>query len=258
MTTDVSVVRDGTGMPGVVARVPKYYRVKQQVVEIAESLTPGERLPAERLLALRLDTSRTTVRQALQELVGEGRLDRIQGKGTFVAPPKLYRTLQLTSYTEDMLAQGLQPASRVLDTRHIKADEELSRRLAIGIGEEVVLIERLRLADDEPMAIESTHLSARRFPDLLETLAGYSSLYTALAEVYGVRLSEAEEGIETTLANPYEAELLSTVVGLPMMLLSRHSHDTDGRPVEWVRSVYRGSRYKFVATLFPTADRASG
>lgn len=157
MTTDVSVVRDGTKMPGAVARVPKYYRVKQQVVEITESLTPGERLPAERLLALRLDTSRTTVLQAPQQLVGEGGSDRIQGKGTLIARPKLHRTLHLTSCTEDMPAQGLQPASRIIDTRHINADEELSRRLTIGIGEEVVLIERLRLTDDEPTAVESTH-----------------------------------------------------------------------------------------------------
>ncbi|MFZ4181898.1 GntR family transcriptional regulator [Streptomyces sp. R02] len=256
MTTDVSVVRDGTGMPGAAARVPKYSRVQQPVVEITESLTPGERLPAERLLALR-PTSRAP-RSGRPRARGQGRLDRIQGKGTFIARPKLYRTLQLSSCTEDMLARGLRPASRILDLRHTKTGEELSRLLAIGIGEEVVLIGRLRPADDESMAIESTHLSARRFPDLLEKPVRYRSLHTALAKVYGVRLSEAEEGIETTLANPYEAELLSTVVGLPMMLLSRHSHDGDGGPVEWVRSVHRGSRCNFVAALFPTADRASG
>ncbi|MGW4873876.1 GntR family transcriptional regulator [Streptomyces chartreusis] len=257
MTTDVSIVPYDTGMPGVVARVPKYYRVKQRVLEIAESLTPGSRMPAERLLAVQLDTSRTTVRLALQELVGEGRLDRIQGKGTFIARPKLYHVLQLTSHTEDMQAQGLEPASRILDMRHIEADEQLSRLLDIDVGERVVRIERLRLAGGEPMAIETTHLSAQRFPDLREALARYRSLYTALAEVYGVHLSEAEEGIETKLATPYEARLLATDVGLPMMLLSRHSHDTEGRPVEWVRSVYRGSRYKFAVTLMPMTDRTS-
>ncbi|CAL9278619.1 HTH-type transcriptional repressor DasR [Streptomyces sp. SudanB148_2056] len=82
-------------------------------------------------------------------------------------------------------------------------------------------------------------------------------MHTALAEVYGVRLSDAEEGVETTLANPCEAELLSTVACLLMTQLSRRSHDTDGRPVEWIGSVHHGSRHKFAATL-PTADRPSG
>ncbi len=73
----------------------------------------------------------------------------------------------------------------------------------------------------------------------------------------GVRLSDAEEGVGTTLANPCEAELLSTVACLPMTQLSRRSHDTDGGPVEWIGSVHHGSRHRFAATL-PTADRSSG
>ncbi|WP_225830497.1 GntR family transcriptional regulator [Streptomyces sp. NK08204] len=238
MTTDVST-----------ARVPKYYRIKQQLLQITEALQPGAAVPAERLLAVRFGTSRTTVRQALQELVGEGRLDRIQGKGTFVSQPKLYRTLQLTSHTEDMRAQGLTPASRVLDIGEIPAGRRLSGLLGIGVGERVLRIERLRLAGGAPMAIETTHLSARRFPGLRRSLATCPSLYTALAEVYGVRLAEADETIETSLATPREAQFLATDVGLPMLLLSRHSRDTEGTPVEWVRAVYRGSRYKFVATL---------
>ncbi|MGW2638214.1 GntR family transcriptional regulator [Streptomyces sp. NPDC001348] len=258
MTIDVSSAQHHEGAPGHVARVPKYYRVKQQILEITEALCPGSAMPAERLLAVRFDTSRTTVRQALQELVGEGRLDRIQGKGTFVARPKLYRTLRLTSHTEDMRAQGLDPASQVLDIGHITADTKLAGLLAIDAGEKVLRIERLRLASGEPMAIEATHLSARRFPELRRSLARFTSLYTALAEVYGVHLAEAEETIETSLATPREAGLLATDVGLPMLLLSRHSRDAEGTPVEWVRSVYRGSRYKFVAALMRPAGRGPG
>jgi GntR family transcriptional regulator len=99
------------------------------------------------------------------------------------------------------------------------------------------------------MAIETTHLSQKRFPALRRSLVKYTSLYTALAEVYGVHLAEAEETIETSLATPREAGLLATDVGLPMLMLSRHSVDSSGEPVEWVRSVYRGDRYKFVARL---------
>ncbi|MEU0332020.1 GntR family transcriptional regulator [Streptomyces sp. NPDC006193] len=249
MTTDVSGAQPHGRAPGRTARVPKYYRIKQQLLAMADALQPGAAMPAERLLAVRFDTSRTTVRQALQELVGEGRLDRIQGKGTFVAQPKLYRTLQLTSHTEDMLAQGLAPASQTLDVAEAPADEKLAGLLGIGAGERVLRIERLRLAGGEPMAIETTHLSVRRFPGLRRSLAACPSLYTVLAEVYGVRLAEADETIETSLSTPREAHLLGTDVGLPMLLLSRHSRDARGTPVEWVRSVYRGSRYKFVAAL---------
>ncbi|MFS4109759.1 GntR family transcriptional regulator [Streptomyces sp. PD-S100-1] len=249
MATDVSSAPHHGGTPGRVARVPKYYRIKQQVLEMTQALQPGSAMPAERLLAVRLGASRTTIRQALQELVGEGRLDRIQGKGTFVAQPKLYRSLRLTSHTEDMRAQGLEPASQMLDIGEIPADAKLAALLDIAVGERVLRIERLRLASGDPMAIETTHLSAVRFPGLRRTLATRPSLYTALAEVYGVHLAEADEIIETSLSTPREAQLLATDVGLPMLLLSRHSRDAEGRPVEWVRSVYRGSRYKFVAAL---------
>ncbi len=239
----------GNGPAARTARVPKYYRLKRHLLEMTETLPPGTPVPPERTLASEFDTSRTTVRQALQELVVEGRLERIQGKGTFVAKPKVSQALQLTSYTEDMRAQGLEPTSQLLDIGYVTADDRLAALLDIPAGGRVLRIERLRLASGEPMAIETTHLSQKRFPALRRSLVKYSSLYTALAEVYGVHLAQAEETIETSLATPREAGLLSTDVGLPMLMLSRHSRDTRGEPVEWVRSVYRGDRYKFVANL---------
>lgn len=250
MSTDVSSAdRPGTGATGRRERVPKYYRIKQRLLQMTDERAPGSPMPAERLLAVEFATSRTTVRKALLELVSEGRLDRIQGKGTFVARPKVYRTLQLTSYTEDMRAQGLNPASRVLDIGHVAADEELAALLEVEPGDEVLRIERLRLAGGEPMAIEATHLSARRFPGLRRNLTRYTSLYTTLAEVYGVRPAEADETIETSPATPREAGLLGTDVGLPMLLLSRHALDDTGQPVEFAQSLYRGDRYKFITRL---------
>ncbi|OEV05894.1 GntR family transcriptional regulator [Streptomyces oceani] len=240
---------NGGGTGARTARVPKYYRLKRHLLEMTETMPPGTPVPPERTLASEFDTSRTTVRQALQELVVEGRLERIQGKGTFVAKPKVSQALQLTSYTEDMRAQGLEPTSQLLDIGYITADDRMAELLDIPAGGRVLRIERLRLASGEPMAIETTHLSQKRFPALRRSLAKYTSLYTALAEVYGVHLAQAAETIETSLATPREAGLLATDVGLPMLMLSRHSQDAAGEPVEWVRSVYRGDRYKFVATL---------
>jgi GntR family transcriptional regulator len=230
-------------------RIPKYYGMKQYVLELTRTLPAGSPVPPERTLSVEFGASRTTVRQALQELVLEGRVVRIQGKGTFVAKPKLVQELRLTSYTEDMRAQGLEPTSTLLEIGYVLADEVLSERLAIKLRARVLRIERLRLANGEPMAIEATHLSAKRFPGLRRQLERSNSLYAALSEKYGVRLLDAEETIETVPAPPREAHLLGTDVGVPLLLLSRHSRSDDGQPIEYVRSLYRGDRYKFVAHL---------
>jgi GntR family transcriptional regulator len=230
-------------------RIPKYYGLKRHLLEMTQTLPPGSPVPPERTLSIEFGTSRTTVRQALQELVVEGRLERIQGKGTFVAKPKVAQALRLTSYTEDMRAQGLEPTSRLLEIGYMLADDVLSERLGIKPRARVLRIERLRLANGEPMALETTHLSAQRFTGLRRHLERSNSLYAVLSEKYGVTLLEAEETIETVPAPPREAHLLGTDVGLPLLLLSRHSLGEDGKPVEYVRAFYRGDRYKFVAHL---------
>ena len=158
MSTDVSSAENEGGAGVRTARVPKYYRLKKHLLDMTETQSPGTPVPPERTLAAEFDTSRTTVRQALQELVVEGRLERIQGKGTFVAKPKVSQALQLTSYTEDMRAQGLEPTSQLLDIGYITADDRLAGLLDITAGGRVLRIERLRMANGEPMAIETTHL----------------------------------------------------------------------------------------------------
>lgn len=230
---------------------PKYYVVKGYLAEMLARLGPGEPLPAERALAEAFSTSRTTIRQALQELTIEGRLVRLQGRGTFASLPKMAQPLQLTSYTEDMRRQGLASRSKLLSVGSVRADEELARRLDVHPRAKVLRVERLRMASDEPMAIETTHLDGSRFPGLAKRLEGSVSLYALLATEYDVHLAQAEETIETVPAPPKEAELLETTVGYPMLLLSRHSRDTSGRPVEFALSFYRGDRYKFVAQLSP-------
>jgi GntR family transcriptional regulator len=236
-----------------VQREPKYWGLKQHLLDMLRSLPPGAPIPTERTLASDFDVSRTTVRQALAELTVEGRLLRVQGKGTFAAKPKVAQRLQLSSYTEDMLAQGRQPTSRLLELVEQPAEQELATLLNTSAGSPVLRLRRLRLADQEPMAIETTHLSLSRFPGLTSRLEAGGSLYQVLRGHFGVAFGHAEETIETALASPEEAELLSTDVGLPMLLLARHSFDSEGNPVEWVRSIYRGDRYKFVAMLNPPA-----
>jgi GntR family transcriptional regulator len=237
---------------------PKYYVVKGHVCEMLDQLAPGEPLLPERTLAARFSTSRTTIRQALRELTIEGRLMRMQGRGTFAAVPKMAQPLQLTSYTEDMRRRGLASRSQLLSVGHVAADDELAWRLDAKPRARILRIERLRIASEEPMAIETTHLVASRFPGLTRRLGDSVSLYELLATVYDIHLAEAEETIETVPAPPKEAELLNTTVGYPMLLLSRHSRDSAGRPVEYARSFYRGDRYKFFAHLQRPGSPATG
>jgi GntR family transcriptional regulator len=230
-------------------RVPKYYRLKEALLEIIGEVPPGAVLPPERVLCETYGVSRTTVRQALGELLVEGRLYRLQGKGTFVARPKVVQTLALTSYTQDMQARGLAPASRLLGADRAHADPEVAEMLELEPHSEVLRVERLRLADHEPMAVETLFVDAVRFPRLERQLSHTRSFYELLQNEYGIQLADGEETIESALASPADARLLSTEVGAPMLLLTRRTWDAQQRPVEFVRSLYRGDRYRFQTRL---------
>jgi GntR family transcriptional regulator len=230
-------------------REPKYYTVKRHLLESIETLAPGSSVPTERELSADLGTSRTTVRQALLELVAEGRLVRRQGSGTYVAEPKLTWPLHLTSFTEQAAANGFTASTQLLAADRIRAEDDLAARLGTEIGAPVFRIERLRLADERPMAVETSHLSAVRFPQLTRFLRREQSLYAILKQQYGVLPVSAEESISTAPASPREAALLDTDTGAPMLVLGRHTFDESGEPVEWVTSWYRGDRVTFVANL---------
>ncbi len=123
-----------------VQREPKYWGLKRHLLDLLRAMPPGSPIPTERSLAAEFDVSRTTVRQALAELTVEGRLLRVQGKGTFAAEPKVAQRLQLSSYTEDMRAQGRQPSSRLLDSTEQPAEAELARLLAVRPGAKVLCV----------------------------------------------------------------------------------------------------------------------
>lgn len=227
-------------------KVPKYYLVKGEILALIADLAPGDLVPTERDLAQRLDTSRTTVRQAIAELVSDGRLVRRQGRGTFVAPPKLMRVRQLTSFSEDLSSDGWRPGSIILDISQESAADEVCTGLLVEEGSPYLRVERLRTAAEEPIAHEVAHLPGR-YPGLADALATQGSLYRTLRDNYGVDLFVVEDTVETTLADPREATLLGVDTGLPMLLIHRTAWGAAGSPVEWTRSTFRGDRFRFHA-----------
>lgn len=227
-------------------RVPKYYQLKGELLRLIDGAAVGTMLPTERDLAERFAVSRTTVRQAIAELVVEGRLERTQGSGTYVSEPKLIQLRQLSSFTEDIGERRTDAHSEVLDISRVPADAEVARALELAEGARVQRVERLRIVSGEPIAHEVAYL-AGSYPRLATELAKRGSLYLTLAQAYGVELTDAEDAIETALASPVEAQLLGVDTGLPMLLIRRTARAGDGRPVEHTRSVFRGDRFRFVA-----------
>jgi GntR family transcriptional regulator len=228
---------------------PKYYALRQWLRAQVDGMPPGTPVAAERTLSERFGVSRTTVRQALHDLAVEGRIVRRQGRGTFVAPPKVTQPMRLSSYTQTMAAQGRRPGSHIVDIAVIDAEPEVADQLGVDAGSAVVRVERLRYADDEPMAVETVYLDHARFPGVGDELTANVSLYAVLEDRYGVVPAGADETIETVLAPPAAARLLGTDAATPMLLLTRSTRDSSGRPVEYVRSLYRGDRFRFSTHL---------
>lgn len=230
------------------AAPPKYYVLKTEVLALIAGLQPGTLIPTERALAETYKTSRTTVRQAISELVAEGRLGRLQGHGTFVAPPKVTHVRQLTSFSDDARSQGLRPDSKLLALGVTTAEREVAANLELDNGAPVTRLERIRLIDGEPLAHEVAWLPGK-LPRFRANLAKAGSLYVALATVYDIHISDVEDTVETALAGPHEVRLLGIEMGAPLLVVHRLGRDSAGAPVEWTRTAFRGDRFRFVSRV---------
>ncbi|GAA4878581.1 GntR family transcriptional regulator [Kitasatospora terrestris] len=233
-------------------RVPKYYLVKTQLEDLLGELGPGGRLPTEIELSARYGVARATLRQALRDLLLEGRLRRL-GRGTVVAGAKIEQPLSLASYTEGVTRQGLRPGRTLVALDRLPADPGLAGALGVEEDEPVWHLERVLYADEERVGLESTYVAVARVPRLDGDFDPAGSFYAYL-RAQGLELGGAHERIETVLATPREALLIGTPPALPMLLLHRRSRDAAGAPFEQVRTLYRGDRFSFTLDLgAPTA-----
>jgi len=228
--------------------VPKHQQLREILInQIDTELEPDTPIPSERDLGERYALSRMTVRQAINQLVTEGRLYRVRGRGTFVAQPKMDLQIRLASFTEDMTRRGMVPASRTLAFERIEATPVLARQLELNTGEPVVRLARLRYADSIPMAVERTHLPENRVPGLLSH-GTPQSLYQTLADEYGLKLTWGEQVIEAGNPDPEDAALLEIPAGGVVLQMHRRSYAGDVL-IEYAVSAYRADRYQLWVPL---------
>ena len=225
--------------------------VRDRLMDLLDRLDVGAAIPPERRLAADLGVSRPTLRAVIDELVREGLLHRRHGSGTYVAEPKIALSLTMTSFTEDMQRRGMRPDSRVLSFGVVTAGAKLGQKLHLSPADEVFVVERLRLADDEPMAFEFLHVPRVLAPELTRRDLEHHSFYDLLRERHSIVVSEGVQTIEPTVANAEEAEILGVPLHAPCFLFERVSTSQRGEVIEFVRSVYRGDRYKLVTELRP-------
>lgn len=231
---------------------PLYQQLKTILLEKIASgeFSPHSQLPSERELSETYNMSRMTVRQALSELAQEGWVYTQQGKGTFVDAQKLSQPLVITGFTERMQALGITPSSTIIDQHVEEASGDVASRLKLSPGSPVFYIHRVRLADDVPILLEQAYVSLKLCPRVANYDYGQQSLYEVLRGECNVNLLRADQTLEAVLARPEEAQLLKLELPAALMLRLRVTYASTDEPIEYVRGLYRGDRYKFDITLF--------
>jgi len=227
---------------------PIYYQLKEQLALLIRNGTfpVNSQLPAELALSDLLEISRGTVRQAINALVVEGRLYRVQGRGTFVSEPAtaLHLTQRFTSFAEDMRQKNIPFSSQLLDGKIIPAEGRLLTKLALNYGDRVIYLERLGGVNAEPFVLAFTYLPEALCPDLLSKDLTDRPLYEILEGDYGLRLAGATRTLEAALADEYEASLLGIPKGSPIHFMHTLAYLDNGRPIEYSRLRFRGDRSK--------------
>jgi len=233
--------------------IPLYHQLKQRLNARIQSgeWKPGDKIDSENRLMDIFHVSRNTAKKAIDELVQEGSLYKVQGKGTFVSRPKFEQSLSgFYSFSRVLREKGLHPTDRVLEVKEVIPSESVRIGLQLAPGENVIEMKRLRCANDEPIILESSFMPKSVIQDMSVLYeVGKSSLYDLLDERYNVIVVRAKEAFEPVLIREGESVLLETAVGKPALLLERTAYDTNNQPVEYCISIVRGDRCRFYTDL---------
>ncbi len=228
--------------------VPLYHQLVQQIsAEIRQGqLPPHSRIPSEMELSRRFGISRMTVRQAINQLAAGGLLYRLPGRGTFVAEQRLDTAISLlTSFNQKMRRLGLEPSSRVIHLGVEAATPETAGTTGFPVGERLIHVYRLRLANDLPMTVSRAYLRHSLCSRILSHDIAGVSMTTLLETECGLDLHRATERIEAVLPTREEAELLAISRRTPVFAVNCSVYLADDTLVRYSRAVYRGDRLAF-------------
>lgn len=234
--------------------IPLYIQVIRQIQEDIEKGTfqDGDQIPAETVLAREFGVSRITVTNAIQKLVQDGVLYRIQGKGTFVATSRQveHPLTSLISFTEQITGRGLVPRNLLIAFDLVEPLGQIAEKLNLPQGSKTWKIKRVRYANQEPIAIQTAYLPQHLFAKVKKEDVESGSLYQLLKERYHIEMNEAEEVYKvTTIRNKEEAELLNIPIESAVLHGIRVSTLKDQRKFEYTESILRGDRYVLSAKI---------
>ncbi|WP_418275189.1 GntR family transcriptional regulator [Isoptericola jiangsuensis] len=235
------------GTPRAAPGTRKHLLVRAYLSELlSHGLAVGDAIPSERALTERFDVSRTTVRQAIDALVAEGLLERAQGRGTFVAPPRADFEMRLTTFGEEVRRRGMTPGSQVLEAATVPCPPTVADSLALAVGASAHRVLRVRTADGEPWAVEDAWIPAPLAPDLLDD--GVPESLDAELRRRGHVPTSGEETISAADATGEESRLLAMSGTRAVMRIDRRTYAA-AVPLIHSRFSYRGDRYSVFVPL---------
>lgn len=233
-------------------RVPLYLQLTEKIIDQINDGTyeAGDKLPSERELCHIYDMSRITVRSALSELERDGYVKKFQGKGTFIANTTYQQNLlNVYSFTEETKKMGKTPQTNIVSFELVLADKKYASKLGIRVGDEMYRVVRCRLADQEPLIVETSYLPRYKFVHLTEKDLANSPMYDVFNRAYNIQATRAEEEFSITTLRDHEAALLAEAVGDPAMLVKRTAYDKSEEVIEYTISVINGQKYKYKVEL---------
>ncbi|SDR85974.1 GntR family transcriptional regulator [Microlunatus soli] len=230
---------------------PLYAQVEAALARrIADDLQPGDRLPSESELMTVFGVSRITVRRAVANLATRGLVDVIQGRGSFVATPRIEQSLRtVNGFVEDMTAAGLEATARLVTNETIAAPHDVADALRLEAGTPVTFIERIRLAAGRPVSFDVTYLPTDVGTAIARDDLERQPIFTLLEEKYDLPLVEADYRLQAVAAPERIADALQVAVGDPVMRVERTSRTADERPIDHEVLHYRGDAVSFATRL---------